>query len=653
MDNNPIDPAVFDPSLVFPTDTMLQSGQQVPGGGGSGTMQPQIIPAPSGGSPGGALQGVVSSIGGDILSAIPGVSSIIALIKVVEDVVIDIEKGVRTATNAHPLSIVTEALKHIDKAPNIFTLGVKDFWEWVTSVTVGEFFKSYLTAGLEIDTDKFTLEEKKAITTIDTMLGFTAVLQFAVAALDFAGEGVFANRWGKALKDTVAKIPEEMGLSWAMGLTIEESFKAAQGTILTEAINKQKHPNRLQWPQIRLLLKQHVITPQQFNDSLLAAGFDANAIDWLDKLIDQQVPIGDIAQLWYRNVIDDKTAKQMIIDLGFSATAADQLYDLYLAKAETQASSTYRTIAKSLFTNHLIAEDQYRTILTDSNFPSKMVEQDITAIKLEWKAGRLLHDVGEIKTRYLHNAIDPKEATTELQQLNYSPTFITELLQSWDEGPIKRKHGISAAKTLSYLISGVIGPDTASKWLSSTGLTDDAVAFLIAHPTASPGVKQHKLTPGLVMTAYTDGVITQDQLDAAFKSAGVAPENISYYEAVAKYRLAHKRGAPGADIPLTAAEFKEGYKYGLVDFHGLVTALESLGYSADNALFIAEIANKGPQQAVTPPAFANIQAAIAYMIAAGYEVFAPTDPTLLAAENMLAVAGYSWQQGAGGHGTAH
>jgi hypothetical protein len=639
MDSSPIDDAQFTPISVFPVDELLQNplaaqAQPIPLVAGTG----QPIPVQGGG---GLFSGLGSALG-DVLGGIPGIGSITQLLRAVVAIVGDVESGIKSAENAHPLNIVTNVLTYAENATNVFIKDGEKLWPWMDKMAFGKLFDSMLHDGLGLDTSKFTGEEKDAVKTVDTMLGFTAALMFTLSAIDTAGKFITAGRWPTAFTEVLSKIPEEIGLSWALGLTINESFKAAQGVVLQEAINKQMHPNRLAWPQARVLLKQHVLTQKQFDDILDAAGYDKNAKDQLNQLIDIPIPVGDIAQLWYRDEVDDTTAKTMLNHLGFDDHQTDLLFNLYMAKSDNQSTALFRVIGKQMFAAQIITEGQYREILTAGHFPSKLIKDDIAAIQFEQKMGRVLQSVSVIKQRFQHHTIDSSEATKELHELNYTTSYIGELLEAWTLKPLVKSHGLSQAKILSYYISGVISRSVAEPQLLATGLDQASTTFLLDHPSSNASAHHHEATPGLVTQAYVDGAIQPGELQAAYTAVGVTDAAMSKYVAVAQYKLAHKRGSPNANIPLSEADYKAAYKVGLIDFNGLVSGLETIGYNPDNALLIAEITNKGPLQKAGTPAFTSILDAIEYMTSHGYKVSGPPDPLLLAAEGMLAAAGYTW-----------
>lgn len=642
MVNTPSDNGGFDPSAIYPIDAIYGNVDSSALADSSLTQDNQQFnnPQQSGGG------GFLGSVSGDLTNLIPGAKSIAALIHIVENLVGDIDTLVLDVESTHPLNAVAHFLGYAGKLPELINFIVTATWQEMTDLTVGSLFRSMLFFGLGVDPNKFSNDGEKAVTTVDTMMGFAMILPVICAGINMGGKALFANRWSESLKDTVAKIPTEFGLSWALGLVLNQAFSDSLGNVLTEEINLQKSPRRIEWQQLRVLLRQHVINQDQFDLLLQKAGFPDEPGNeqrtWLDALIDVPIPIGDIQQLYYRGTIDGATAQQLIAELGFNDKQVKQLYDLYVDKAENQASTELRNIARQMFANHLMAEGQYRTILTQSNYPSKLIDDDIAAITLEQTIGKVLHSVAVIKSRRQHNEINDTQAIQELGELNYSAEYITELLQAWGNAPIRAKHGLSQAKILSYMLAGLIQPKDAYNQLVAGGLEPNDATFLVAHPTASGGTKIHARSPGLVIQAYIDGAVNNSQLSGALTAAGVQSGDLDYYIAIAHHRIATKHQAADGSVEPSAADWRAAFKKGIIDFPTLVSSLQTLHYAPDAAMLIAEIENGGPYQAPQPGPFSSLAGAEAYLESKGYTINPPPDPKLLAAEQLLAASGYSW-----------
>jgi hypothetical protein len=527
-----------------------------------------------------------------------------------------------------------------------------------------------LSDGLGVDTSLFDADALKGVETTDKMLSFVFALQYGIAAVDHIGKGVFANRWPETLSETIAKIPEEMGLSWALGLVIDESFKTAVGRSLEEGINRQKRGNRIEWPQIRIALKQHILEQFTINGQneivpnpgganeeqgkavyrrlLENQGFPDWTIDVLDKLADAQLPVGDLQQMYLRSIMTGDEVKAYLTQLGFNAEDSARLYDMYIKKAETESSATLRSTARALFTNNLIDETRYRAILSQVDYPEMLIADDIEAITLLHETGRIQTSLTSIKSQYLHKTITPEVATGMLKSLNYTDEAIRNLFTAWDLGPVHAQHGLSQAKILSYLISGLLTPADAHTKLIALNVDPDTAEFLIQHPTASNGVRQHTLTTGMIAQAYAEGAINQAELPALYKKIGVTDDALNYYVQQAIWKRSHYKAAPGHQNTLSDAEIRAAFKVGLMDQHTATTYLEHNGWSSDDALLLLEITNKGPITTPGPGPFATLSDAIAFLVNLGYTINQPPDPLILAAENMVAQSGYTYLQPPGG-----
>jgi hypothetical protein len=360
--------------------------------------------------------------------------------------------------------------------------------------------------------------------------------------------------------------------------------------------------------------------------------------------------VGDLQAGYQHGVLTTEDVRNGLISLGFSQHATvgqsqsdvDTLLTLYISKAETEASRTYLSVANSLFRNYLISETEYRADLAAKNFPAMLIDDDVAAIQLEHDKGRIATSAAAIKSQVLHHTMDDSAAVMELQHLGYSTAAALELLSAWKLPPIQKQHGLSQAKVLSYLVSGLLSPSEARTKLLATGLHPEDVDFLLLHPTASSGVRVHALTPGLVTTAFMDGVIDTAQLDPLFTKAGVSADNLDYYHRIAVYKHSRQHYSGPGTLPLDKAEIRELFKLGIWDQPTATIALQNLGYSADNAGLLIEITNKGPIVPPSPPAFPNVGAAVAYLTSHGYNVSPPGDQLLAAAEAMVLAAGYSY-----------
>lgn len=566
-----------------------------------------------------------------------------APIAVVEALAIHIARGFKALDVSAWLGDLSKAGTSISKDPTQAETDAFNIWQWMSEVSGGLFYTAFLKFGLGIEVDKFSDDAQKGVDTTDMLIGFTIALQYGLAILEVFGEGIFANRWAKPLIESISKIPEEMGLSWAMGMNIEEAYAVAVGKSIEEEINYQKRPNRIEWPVLRQVLKQKPYERDKIRELLQHQGFPEYQVDFIMELTDAEIPVGDLQQLYLYGLLKAEDIPDRIKRLGFSDDNANLLDKLYILKANTPSGSELRSTYRQLFQAQLVDEDTYRNILAQTNTPPLEIENDIAAIKALLKYGHVNESTAVIKARRIHNIIDDGEAVTKLKQLGLTDEAAADMVASWLLPPIHPKHGLSQARILSYYISGVLTAQEAAAQLQDSGLNSNAINLLIAHPNAHPQVTIHRLTPSFVITAYLDGAIGEPELRDKFTLAGVPDSDLDYWVTIAHYRYTHRKQSSGGTVALTKGEIIDAFKYGIYDEQQALTQLEHLNYDTTNATILLEIANKGVFQPSVAPAFANLGEAIGYLQAQGYQVFPPQDPKITAAEGMLANAGYSYQ----------
>lgn len=577
-----------------------------------------------------------------IIQALKGTADLISLVGgLIQTVIGDVSAEVSQLESTHPLSLLTSILQHLQKAPSFLAHMANPTWNTLTELTLGNLYKTYLEVGLGLTPDKFDTQGKAGVLTVDHMLGFAYLAQLVGAAIDAAGEGILANRWAKAISKALMDIPEEMGLSWAMGMQIDKAFEAAVGRSVEENINRQKRPNAPEWPIIRTMLRQHVIKEDALVERLQSAGFTDDWINRIKTLADAVLPVGDLQNGYLHELLTKDDVLKGLSALGFNEKDQQTLATLYIDKAETEASRTYVSTARQLFRNFLITQDAYTQILQQMNYPSLQIADDVAAITLEHQVGRINNSTSTIKAQYQHKQISADIAKRELLQVGLAPEYATELIQTWDLPPLTHTHGMSASRILSYLISGILDPQEALDRLTATGLNPTDAAFEVAHPTARPGVKVRPLTPNLVTTAYVDGIIDDAQLEQLFVKANVDPTYIPQYIAIAKYRKGNNKHVSNNTTPLTVGELLDAFQYGIMDAQTVELDLQLRGYSPADAQTLLEVKNKGRPLVQPPPVFTSLSDAIAYLIQNGYQVEPPPDPMLVAAEGMVLAAGYS------------
>lgn len=583
-----------------------------------------------------------------LLDQVPGVKQLEEAARALGDIADSVGKVAGEVSLGQGLGAVRELAKHPGHAEKAIAGLLKPSWAWFSQYGAGTLFKEYLVYGLGLSFDKLNSEAKTAINTIDTMLAFSTAFPLVIKAADLILDFFLGQRAPKLAESALGHIAEEMGLTWAMGMTIDRAFETAVGNKLEEAILHQKRPVDPELPVLRLMMRQHLIEKEVFEDRAAHMGYSDDWVHRFGKLADSLVPVGDLQQLWFYDLIKEGDVEKGLEALGFVGDDLTHLKTLYIDKAQTQGGLQLRSVARDLAVKGIFTVDQYKNVLQSTNMSPKEQASDLAALTLELEWGRTNTPVSAIKLRYQHGQLVDDTARPELKQLGYSDHAIAEMLASWKLG--KLPHPMSASKVLTYWYSGVItNRHDAYTRLVETGLRDQDATFLLDHPPAEHA-RKYQLTPALIEQAYIDGAITQADVVPALTRLGVTEEAAGYMLNIATYRKARVKRPAGDHVPLSKAEVVDAWHVGVYTPQFAIDELAKLGYSPDDALTLLEIKAKGanPFAKGSAPLFPDLNAAIAYMVAHGYEVIPPADPMLPAAESVLAQHGYSYQKvGAG------
>jgi hypothetical protein len=579
---------------------------------------------------------------------IPGLAIIGEVITQLDDMAKEVSKYASEITSGHGHEVLSALLQNAGNATGMLQKLTKLTWDDISNYGTGTLFKTFLEGGLNLNYEKMNGEAKDSIKTIDSMLTFATLFPLSITAADAILSFFLGQRAPKLSESVLGRLSEELGLTWAMGMTIDRAFETAIGNKLEEAILYQKRPIDPEIQLLRLMLRQHLIDEPTLLDRAKHMGYSDAWAEKFAKLADAQIPVGDLQQLYLHGQIKSTEIDGYLEGLGFNPADRSLLQTLYVDKAETAAGGFLRSVARAAYEKDLIEVGDYERIQVQTNMPALEIIDDLTAIAMEKTLGKILVPVSAIKLQYEHGDLIDATATPLLAALGYTPDAITALLKAWNEPRLP--HPMSASKVLTYWYSGVLtDPQDATARLVATGLRAQDATFLLNNPPAG-GARRHALTPALVQQAYLDGVIEDSGLEAALTKAGLVDPQLGYAAGVARFKKTRMKRPSGASVPLTSAQILDAMKVGVFDPATAQTSLEKLGYSPDDALTLIEIKDKGnnPFLKGAAPLFKDLPSAIAYLEAHGYAVTPPPDPQLVAAEQMVLQAGWSYTPTGGG-----
>jgi hypothetical protein len=472
-------------------------------------------------------------------------------------------------------------------------------------------------------------DSSQGIRTLKRLVGFTILLPLAFTALESVLKMLGAQRISEGISGTLGKIPEEIGVSWAMGMALSQILETATGRQLEELVNVQVHPNRLDMMTVRQLARQHHITESQFWGALDLLGYPDDLKALIAKLDTQQLALTDLQTLWVTGHMSREAVKKYMQGMGFSESDVELLLIEYIDKAETSAMTVYRNEVRAAFAQQRISESQFRDMLTqlfehpqtapsipDEGAPHyeaapdtvrHQVNLEVAAQQFARRFGRTQQTATVLKKLYQSKHLTVHETVQRLRDLGYSEHDADQLMLSWRVPPGVGKPALTSAKVLQYAKSGVFDQNAAYGKLLSLGVAPKDALFLAANPDPKVGPWYPPFSRDTILQAYQDEHATQAEAEAALRRLG-----LSATEALEALQIAHWQSThqtilsltppgpfPAGTPPSYIASEEAGYRAGLaweekihaayvaggVGDQQAVNLLEQLGMSQADAGF--------------------------------------------------------------------
>lgn len=440
-------------------------------------------------------------------------------------------------------------------------------------------------------------QEQRAVATLRRSIGFAIGLPMVVGRIEAPLKALLGNNLGESFFQAFARLPEEMGLNFFLGETLASMYRTAVEMPLTEAIAEQSRPARMEWPQLRYLVKQHALSGAELIARLRRLGWREEDIPLLEKLDRILLTVGEWQQLYLDGLADESEVRDGLVALGYQGEDLDRLVALYLKRAETAGGDVYRTTIRQGFLNSHLTEDQYRAGLKRVNVPDASAELEIEAAKLTLEWGKHQLTVSEIKSLHATNVIDDTQAVNDLMEIGYTGPQADELLKSWSATKRTAQKTLDMAHVLSLLAGGVITKEDAYGRLINMNMRSQDAALLVEHPTAWGGIYPHPLSEKTVVAAYADQDVDEAQARALLTQLGVDPAEQDLQLELARAKLVRGRKTKAPHKTLTEAQAVAAYANGLVTESWLVRELVTLGYSDQDAqlLVASEFAKRNQQ----------------------------------------------------------
>lgn len=517
----------------------------------------------------------------------------------------DVYKAIKKFHDTHdPLQIIGHFDKAVGKGFSLMgdTLG-SDFGKFSgTMEDIGKpLINGLIGESMGIQLQSKDPDNTNAINTLYRVTGFCIAWQLTAVAAGMAGKITMKEHFPEEVAEIIGHAGEELGLSWMLGTLFETIFEQAVGKPLEEVINFQTHPNRVDWPVLRTLVRQHHMEKDDFRKYLMYEGFRSEDIDKLLLMDTKQLPVSELGQALTNGVSIPGGFEGYLKGQGYDGDDIALLTANYITHRETQAMDVLRSAARTALRDDAIDDGTFSSILQSTNMDATAIGMELQAVHLEKDTKKHTLTVAEIKAMYKDKILNTDSATTQLKALDYPDDVITNLLTLWDHIPESKERHMSASMVLSYLASGVIKQGEAQSKLQALGYNQADAAFMSENPR-SKRARNLGNTPSLVAAAYRDKVIDYNTAHDRLTALGVDPQAIQLELQVAQYQQYPHTPAKGYPAKrLSEKDLENALGGGYVDTVYVMNYLEASGYSLDDALLLATMWTPPPTTPHIPP----------------------------------------------------
>lgn len=432
-------------------------------------------------------------------------------------------------------------------------------------------------------------QEADAVKMIERILGFAVALPFATQKLEAGLTALLGDHAPKGLIESIARMPEELGVNFFIGTILERIFETAVSRPLEEAIAEQKRPNRMEWPQIRALARQKAITRQELETRLARNGWRDADIPLLLNLDRALISVSDLQQAYIFGLRDEAYVRDYLDTLGFNAEDTQLIIDVYLKRAETAGGDQLRAVAQKGYLDGHLSEAEYRARLDEAHVPPASITLEIEAANLVRSWSRKSLSLSEIKKLFDDNLLDDHQAEQRLVSQGYSEDDAIILIHDWHTLKELGHPGLNENRILAYLKGGVITDVQAYDRLVGLGIRVEDARFLVQHPDAAPQTKTHPTEHSTILAAYKDDVIDRPTAFALLKERGESDEEAQLALQVIDVNLRRGKKPRQPSKTLGEGQVIEAFKLGLAEATWAIRELVTLGYAEADAMLLVEI----------------------------------------------------------------
>lgn len=507
-------------------------------------------------------------------------------------------------------SEVVDQIIHYSQTGRFEVDVIPEWWQGAISEVVGEaerligepLFELLVNtpSGANLSRDG-SAQEAKAVTMVQRMIGFAVALPYATARIKSSLRAIMGENAMEPLAEALDKIPEEIGISWALGNVIDRILEVAAAQPIEEAIAEQARPQRMEWQQIRALTRLHAIPDAELTERLRKAGWRDEDIPLLKQLDRTRLGISDLQQLFLYGLRDEAFIRDYLDQMGVEGSDQDAIVDLYLKRAETAGGDQLRAVAQQEYLASYITEAQYRAILARVNVPPLSIDLEVEAAKMVKARGQKQLSVSEIKKLHADGIIDDPQAVARMILQGYTDADAAQLVDDWKVDKTVARSGLDENRILSYLVSGIITPPEAYDRLIRIRITPADASFLVQHPEAGRVIKSHGAAQATIVAAFEDGILDYAEATQKLVDAGADQDGANLTMQVAAYRINRGKKPKQPNKSLTDAEIIDAFKLGLATSAWAVRELVTNGHTEADALLIVAIEETRISPTKAPP----------------------------------------------------
>ncbi len=472
-------------------------------------------------------------------------------------------------------------------------------------------------ANWEHKQSSLTVDAQRGLDALGKLAAFIIVTNMVFAGISGVMKLILAERWESGIDASIGRIGEQLGLNWAMGETLGQLMQVLTTRQLEEFANVQVHPNRLDMPVLRMLARQHHITPEQFWAGLDLQGYPDDLKQLILQMDSQQLTPADLQALWSIGQMTRSEIETYLGHVGFSDGDVSKLMTLWIDHAESQELAQYRATIRGDYLRGVIGPGAFRSMLAqllmhpqqvpsisipwsdiDGHVPDQIrnvIDMAVASADFAIRYGRTTVSIAELGKQLKTGHMSGGEFVRQAQAHGYSHEDAVRLRSIYEIPPLAGKPGLSSAKILQYTNSGVLTPEQAYSKLVNLGMDVKDAAFQAWNPKASAGPWGFPTTLATVKQAYLDGVLDNQTASERLLALGSSESDVKEELTLWHYQASRPVLQTPTELKKSAAwetAFRDSLKAlylepagGLGDAE-LVNLLEESGLSQTDAYYI-------------------------------------------------------------------